>query len=503
MSRASTPSSVFLVLGDQLFPMAKTPFKKGDQVVMIEDYGLGTHFQYHKNKLLFFLISMREYAKMLREKGVKLNYYSADHKLFKKSFTEKLRDVVDQNPKLEELHIYEINDHFFSEVIEKFVKKTGLKMKVHKNPMFLTSKEEFKDYLSEVKKPFMSTFYSRQRKRLDLLVNEEGEPEGGRWSFDTENRKKYPKGIEIPKIIENQKSEFFKDVVAVVQEHFETHPGDTDNFWIPTTRKQALTWLNNFVEKKLEKFGPYEDAIKSNDTFGFHSVLSPLINNGLILPEEVVEKIITKGRELDMGLESIEGFVRQVIGWREFVKGIYDNFSSDMDQENFWDHNRKLTASWYSGETGILPLDDSIKKAQTYGYTHHIERLMILSNIMLLSEIDPKEVHRWFMEMYVDSADWVMAANVYGMGQMSEGGIFATKPYICGSNYILKMSDYKKGDWCETMDGLYWRFIDKHKKTFAKNQRMSMMVKMLEKMESSRKKKIFAKAEEFIKKNTQ
>lgn len=223
-----------------------------------------------------------------------------------------------------------------------------------------------------------------------------------------------------------------------------------------------------------------------------------MLNNGLILPDELVETLIEKAGKKKILIASVEGYVRQVIGWREFVKGIYDNFERKMEEGNFWKHNNKLTQAWYEGSTGIPPLDDSIQKAKTYGYTHHIERLMVLSNMMLLCEIHPKEVHRWFMEMFVDSADWVMAANVYGMGQMSEGGIFATKPYICGSNYILKMSDYKKGDWCDVMDGLYWRFVDKNRSFFAKNPRMSMMVKMLDKTDKNRKKSIFESANRFI-----
>ena len=205
----------------------------------------------------------------------------------------------------------------------------------------------------------------------------------------------------------------------------------------------------------------------------------------------------------EIPLHSVEGFLRQILGWREFVRGIYQNFSEKEENTNFFNHQRKLSSHWYDGTTGILPVDDAIKKANKYGYCHHIERLMILSNIMLLSEIDPKEVHRWFMEMFVDSADWVMGPNVYGMGQFSDGGLFATKPYISGSNYILKMSDYKKNDeWTNIWDGLYWRFIDKHSVFFSKNHRMNMMVKLSEKMDPDKKLKLFEFAEIFIKSKT-
>ena len=201
-------------------------------------------------------------------------------------------------------------------------------------------------------------------------------------------------------------------------------------------------------------------------------------------------------------MNSLEGYIRQVIGWREFMRGIYQSYSQEMETGNFFKQNRKMKSSWYDGTTGLPPLDYAIKNAVNYGWSHHIERLMILSNIMNLCEIKPTIVYKWFMEMFVDSSDWVMVPNVYGMGLFSDGGIFATKPYICGSSYFMKMMDFKKGDWCNTMDGLYWRFIDRNRKFFLKNPRLSMMVRIFDKMKSERKKLILSEADKFIKQNT-
>tara|TARA_Y100000385_G_C12909521_1_gene557764 strand:- start:74 stop:886 length:813 start_codon:yes stop_codon:yes gene_type:complete len=261
-----------------------------------------------------------------------------------------------------------------------------------------------------------------------------------------------------------------------------------------TSRKEALKELNFFLKNKFELFGVFEDAIDLRDPFLYHSVLSPYINIGFITPEEIVKKAL----EADVSINSKEGFIRQIIGWREFIHGIYQEYSEFQENENFFKHKRKLKECWYQGNTGILPLDDAIKKVNKYGYNHHIERLMIISNLMLLCRVDPREVHKWFMEMYVDSSDWVMGPNVYGMAQFSDGGIFATKPYISGSNYILKMSHYRKDDWSEIWDGLYWMFIKDNQDFFKKNYRMSMMVKLLEKMDDSKKKKLFKLANEFI-----
>jgi deoxyribodipyrimidine photolyase-related protein len=231
-------------------------------------------------------------------------------------------------------------------------------------------------------------------------------------------------------------------------------------------------------------------------------MLSPAINLGLITPEELVKETIAFTKTNKVKINNLEGFLRQVIGWREFMRGIYQNFENKLTTSNFFKHNRKLKDSWYEGTTGIDPLDHTIKNSIKFGWSHHIERLMVVANIMNLSQIEPKSVYQWFMEMYVDSSDWVMAPNVFGMGLFSDGGIFATKPYICASSYLLKMSDFKKGEWCETMDGLYWKFIENNKKFFSTNYRLSMMVKILEKMDKDRKSKIFKAADAFVENNT-
>ena len=197
-------------------------------------------------------------------------------------------------------------------------------------------------------------------------------------------------------------------------------------------------------------------------------------------------------------LNSLEGFVRQIIGWREFIRGIYHCKGEEEIKSNFWNHNRKLTKDWYEGTTGIKPLDDTIKDCLKYGYTHHIPRLMIVANIMNLSRIHPDEIYKWFMEMFVDSSDWVMVPNVYGMGTFADGGLFATKPYSCGSNYIIKMSNYKKDDWADIVDGLYWMFMNDNISFFKGNPRLSILIKSLERMDDGRKEFIFEQANNFI-----
>lgn len=315
-------------------------------------------------------------------------------------------------------------------------------------------------------------------------------PTGGQWSFDEENRKPLPKDHSCPPIPLSTPSKIEQEVMSLVEKEFPDHPGSSADFWLPTDRTGARKWARNFFDKRFQDFGPYEDAISSREDFVYHSVLTPFLNTGLLTPRECVLAALKTAEKQNIPHSSCEGFIRQVIGWREFIRGIYQNYSDTQESRNHFGHRRKLTRAWYEGSTGIPPLDGVIRKTMRYSYAHHIERLMVVGSLMLLLEVDPKEAHRWFMEMFLDSSDWVMGPNVYGMALFADGGIFATKPYICGSNYYLKMSDYKRGDWCDGVDGLYWGFIEKNKAMFAKNPRMSMMAKSVEKIDPEKFRKI-------------
>ena len=497
---------VHLVFGSQLFPIEilVQPFPDPKKVhfFMAETEELCRYYRFHKHKLILFLASMREYRDALKTRGYRVHYIE----LSDEPYQELLEQFI-RKQKPAQLAYWEIEDKFMEERVSSLFQTAKLSVQQRPSPMFLHTRTQFTDYLKSVKKPLMKTFYERSRKHFNILMDAKGKPLGGQFSFDEDNRKKLPKDIEIAErrtltASVAQSSKHVQAVTQLVNERFPDHPGNSENFWIPTTRKQWIAHLDEFAARFFDRFGDYEDAISTRDPFLFHSVLSPGLNLGLITPRDVLERALlakTKSKPSTVPLNAVEGFVRQVLGWREFVRGIYQSYSTEQETTNFWDHRRPLTSKWYQATTGIPPIDDAIKKANQYGYNHHIERLMILSNAMLLSEIDPKHVHRWFMEMYVDSSDWVMGPNVYGMGQFSDGGIFATKPYICGSNYILKMSDYKKGEWCEVMDSLYWTFISKHRSFYGKNPRMSVMVKSLDKMKPAKMSRMMLVAENFRK----
>ena len=425
---------LFLILGNQLFsPKYLSDFK--DHIFfMAEDYGLCTFEKHHKLKILLFLSSMRSFKDELKSKNFNIIYKDVN-KDFKLSYEKKLEKIIKER-KIKEISFFEIEDKFFEKRILSLAKNSSLKVNQVKSPMFLMERNEFKNYLSKNKRPFMANFYKIVRTKMNLLMNKNGTPKGNKWSFDEENRKKLPKIIKIPEISKVKETKDTVTLKKFISSNFKDHPGNTEKFWFPTTRQDANKWLDQFLKERIKLFGDYEDAVTDKSNTVFHSALSPLINLGLITPEEIIEKL--RKIENKVPMNSLEGYIRQIIGWREFMRGIYQNYDQRLDKTNFFNHKRKMKKSWYDGNTGLDPLDHAINNAKNYGWSHHIERLMILANIMNLCEINPKQVYRWFMAMFVDSSDWVMAPNVYGMGLHSDGGILLQNHIYVGQVIFLR-----------------------------------------------------------------
>ncbi len=509
-----------LILGNQLYRQWQTgpglQLAPQDTVVMVEDLGVASAYQYHKLRLLHTFVAMRSFRDSLVEQGIRVRYFElpkSEGLTFFERLGLELR--VQQSP---ELRVAEIADRGFQHNLEAFCLASGVRLTVLPSPDFLESAAESRRWFEGKRRPFMKTFYERQRKRLGLLLEADGSPIGGQWSFDADNRKRLPKGYTEPALPVVRPSRHDGAVRELVGRYFPDNPGELGPLFIPYDHTGADNWLACFLQERFADFGPYEDALSGHFDSLNHSLLSPLLNIGLLDPAAVIQAAVDHATidqaavdqaAVDRGdslfptpksipLASLEGFLRQVIGWREFVRGIHLCHGERQAHANFWEHHRGLAACWQDGTTGLPPLDQAIKRANRLGYNHHIERLMVISNLMLLCEIQPQEVYQWFMERYLDSYDWVMGPNVYGMGQMSDGGIFATKPYICGSNYILKMGDFRRGSWCEVWDGLYWRFIDRHRPFFQTNPRLAMMVRLLDRMEATKRERLFNKAEQFI-----
>ena len=487
-----------LILGNQLFPLEMQNIEDGETVFMCEDSGLCTYEKHHKSKIALFFNAMRSFRDSLEAANIDCIYYDFNNK-FEDSYIKKLSSKI-KDYNFSCIRFFEIEDKPFENEIMQMISDLDIKCEVLNTPMFLDSRESFKDFVGDKKFLLQANYYKKARKEMDILIENE-KPVGGKWSFDDENRKKLPKGYLIPKLPVIKERDDSDEISNFINTEFNDHPGNINNIF-PYTTEQALDWLDTFFEERFKDFGPYEDAIFMGEHFQLHSALSSSMNLGIITPQQIIIKAKDYAEANDIPLNSLEGFVRQIIGWREFIRGIYQNFSEKMINSNYWNHNRKLSEAWYTGDTGIEPLDDAIKGALEFGYTHHINRLMVLASIMNMSRIHPSEIYKWFMEMFVDSSEWVMVPNVFGMGTFADGGIFATKPYISGSSYILRMSNFKKGDWCEIVDGLYWKFIEDNKEFFAKNPRLSLMIRALEKLDQERKLRIFKAAEIFIEEKT-
>lgn len=347
---------------------------------------------------------------------------------------------------------------------------------------------------------FQTDYYIHQRKKRKILVDESLQPVGGKWSFDADNRKKYPAKKTPPSIPLLQEDSYHKEAVDYVEKHFANHYGkSTGKLRYPISHSEARNWLQKFLTERFEAFGDYEDAIVGKEYLLHHSLLTPMLNVGLITPEEVLKTTLDFALRNNIPLNTNEGFIRQLIGWREFIRAVYERKGKEERTRNYWQFNRKIPESFWNGSTGILPFDLTVQKVLQTGYCHHIERLMVLGNFMLLCEFDSDEVYRWFMTLFIDAYDWVMVPNVYGMSQFADGGIMATKPYISGSNYLMKMSDYPKGEWQQIWDALFWRFMHVHRSFFLQNPRLGMLVKTFDKMSDGKKENLLSIANLYLK----
>lgn len=460
----------------------------GDPVYLVEEYLFFKHYPFHKKKLILHRASMKAYQVYLENKGFQVQYIeNADARTFIPML---------KNEGFDCLNIAEVVDDW----LLKRLQKSNISIQFHHTPSFLNTMYDVDNYFSKKKTYFQTDFYIWQRKQRKILVDESLKPEGGQWTFDADNRKKFPKQERVPILSKPERNGFIREAIAYVEKHFPNNPGETDDFFYPVQFDSAQQWLNDFLEDRFEHFGIYEDAMVRKENILYHSVLSPLINIGLLTPEDVLQQALSFAQKKSIPLNSLEGFVRQILGWREFIRIVYERDGIRQRTTNHFGFSRKIPKVFWTGKTGIDPVDAVIYHTLKDGYTHHINRLMILGNFMLLCEFDPNDVYQWFMEMYVDAYDWVMVPNVYGMTQFADGGLMTTKPYISGSNYLMKMGDWPKGEWQQIWDSLFWRFMHVHRSLFRKNPRMGMLLKTFDKMESQKKMTLLKTAEDFLQK---
>jgi deoxyribodipyrimidine photolyase-related protein len=480
----------FIVLPNQLVKSLHP--NTSDHIILIENNRFFCDFKFHKKKLVFHRASMKYYQHLLEKKKHGVSYL--DHKTLSQSAG--LGCWLKEND-LKQVSLFDPVDHKLKDCLQTEFKKAKIEFEFLSSPLFICQDSYIRDFFSDKEHYSMNSFYISQRKRLDILLDN-GKPQGGKWSYDKDNRQKLSKDIQLPQICHPNSNQFVREAEVYINNNFANNPGSTDNFFYPVTHQDAENWLTDFIENRLDLFGPYEDAISVNQSFLFHSLLSPLLNSGLLKAEEVIMGVIDYSQKKQGRLNSLEGFIRQIIGWREFMRAVYILQGQRQKESDFWGFNNKIPHQFYGASTGIEPVDIVVKRVLKHAYTHHIERLMVLGNFMLLCEIDPKEVYRWFMELFIDAYEWVMIPNVFGMSQYADGGMITTKPYISSSNYIRKISDFKAGPWCEIWDSLFWRFIQKHKKVFAQNPRMKIMAVQADRMDKKKMLRYIEKAESYL-----
>ena len=465
-----------LVFPHQLF--ADHPALNQDRpVYLVEDPLFFGQLDFHPLKRVLHRASIKAYQAELEEQGHTVHY--VDH--------------ADLGTLEQWLQAQDVDRWHWSDpcdyLLERRLKRAAPNGVVHSGRNFLLQQEEALQRLKRGKRYHQTDFYQRQRKAFDILM-EGGEPVGGKWTYDTENRKKMPKGLVPPQPWMPSVNEHVKEAVDYVQGQWPGQADDLDAkaFPWPVTRSDALRVLEDFVENRLHAFGDYQDALDPERPFLFHSLLTPALNIGLLEPMEVLQAALDRHAIDPVPINALEGFVRQILGWREYLRAVYVEEGVAQRTRNYWGFEAELPAAFAEGKTGWPPVDDAIRKVNRYAYAHHIERLMVLGNVLLLTETHPDAVYAWFMARFIDAYDWVMVPNVYGMSQYADGGLITTKPYLSGSNYIRKQSHYKKGDWCAEWDALYWRFVWVHREVFADNPRMSMMARLVEKMDSAKRK---------------
>ncbi|WP_370248193.1 cryptochrome/photolyase family protein [Nocardioides sp.] len=480
---AGSAAPVRLVLPHQLFAehLQAAP---GTRFVLVEHDLFYRQYPFHQQKLVLHRAGLRRLATRLEEAGFEVHHVLSDAAVpTREALGTVLRDLG-VGPEPGAVEVYDVVDDWLARDLTATLADVGhdlVAAEVRESPNFLTTRAQIREVFGSGKAPRMQHFYAWQRRRLDVLMEGE-EPRGGQWSFDADNRRKLPRNHPVPDPWWPQRHAEVEAAVAWVRAEFPDNPGDADAFRWPTAPEEAEAMLADFLDHRFGEFGPYEDALSARHPFVFHSLLTPALNVGLIDPRVVLERALEVGERDDIALPSLEGFVRQVIGWREYMRATYVLHGRRMRTHNRLEHGRELPEGWWTGRTGLAPVDLAVERVLAHGYSHHIERLMVLGNAMCLLRIDPDAVYEWFMAMYVDAYDWVMVPNVYAMSQFAAGEAITTKPYVSGSNYLRKMGDLPTGEWTADWDALYWTFVRDHRDVFTRNPRSSMIARLYDKL---------------------
>lgn len=489
---------LILILGDQLSLSLSSLAEANpgtDLVVMAEVGAEATYVAHHKQKIALLFSAMRHFAAELRSQGHRVHYHDYDPLRPDQTLFDVLsRLVEDHHPEC--VLVTECGEYRLQHQINSWHSTLGVVVRVLADSRFICSQEQFEQWASGRKQLRMEYFYRDMRRRTGLLM-QDSQPEGGLWNYDNSNRKPYRGKPALPALPAFEKDETDLAVLALVEQHFSSHPGTLDNFNWPTTRLQALHALEDFLEHRLPLFGDFQDAMTQGQSFMFHSLLSTSINCGLLTPMEVCVAAQARYHGGLAPLNAVEGFIRQIIGWREYVRGIYWMKMPSYADENFLANSRELPSYYWSGDTRMNCMRECFNNTLDHAYAHHIQRLMITGNFALLAGVSPTQICDWYLAVYADAYDWVELPNTLGMVMHADGGLLASKPYAASGSYINRMSDYCRGchysvktstdsDSCP-FNSLYWHFIDRHRAQFEKNPRMSMIYRSYDKMSADKK----------------
>lgn len=488
--------SALILYPHQLYAFEELP--QVDTVIVVEEplyFGVDQQHPLclHKQKLILLRASMRRYVEeVLWPHKVDVDYVELD--VFMKS-----GDVLDRLKKFDHLYAFDPVDEILTHrmLIARRERPDVPAVEFLPSPNFYLKEHDVRQYFATKHDQPFSEFYQWQRERFNVLIGEDYKPVGGSWLVDTEKSKKLDEGTPLPSFGVFGDNKWVKDATKYVQAHFPNNPGDTDFIW-PTNHQEAETWLRDFVKKRLNQFAPYEEALDNGAAWTYHSALSASLNIGLLSPKQVLDAALQHHIKQPVPLPSLEAFVRQVLGWREFTRALYVINGSQMRAANPLAHKRRLTNEWYDGTLGIPPFDDMMVKIHQHAYAHHAERLSIAGNLMLLCEIDPLDMQRWFGELFVDAYDWAVLPHVYSMNQLNDQGGIASHLAISNTETLLRASHYQRGEWSDIWDGLFWRFVEKHKESLHKNPRIRTIVQRLEQLDPDHKRIIHYRAEDFL-----
>lgn len=498
-----------VVLGDQLSPGVSALEgldPKRDRVLMMEVMAECTYVPHHPQKIILILSAMRHFARALEARGVAVDYIRLDDPANTQSFaSEVARAVARHRP--ERIIATHPGEWRVSQDMEAWEKALGLPVEIRPDHRFICDLPRFRAWAKGRKQYRMEFFYREMRRETGLLM-EGDEPAGGAWNYDAENRARLPAGVTPPAAPRFAPDEITRDVIALVSARFGTHFGTAESFAWPVTARDAEAALAAFIRDRLPRFGDYQDAMAAGQPFLFHSLISTSLNIGLLDPRAICIAAEQAWRDDKAPLNAVEGFIRQIIGWREYVRGLYWLLMPGYAEGNALSAKRPLPAFYWGAETSMRCMSQAVGQTRDHAYAHHIQRLMITGNFALIAGLDPNEVNRWYLSVYADAFDWVELPNTQGMALYADGGVMASKPYAASAAYINRMGDYCRGCAHDAKDAvgpracpfnfLYWDFIARHAEDFARNPRMAMPVMGLRKLKPEKLAAMRAKAREFL-----